>query len=146
MARRGFHAAHLAFERKLDRLGLAVFRESAQDLARVANTPIAQGGRMPVDTSNLRNSFVASKSGVPGSGGSALELVLLDVRLGDSVWMGWTAAYALRMEYGFYGADSLGRVYSQGGYGFMRAAALQWPQIVDRAVSRVALRAAGKQQ
>lgn len=141
--RRSFRAAHLAFEKKLGRLGMVLLKESVQELAEVANRPIAQGGRMPVDLGHLRASFVASTSGPPNVASGPLELVLVSWRQGETIWMGWTADYALRQEYGFFGPDKLGRVYSQQGKAFMRTAAQQWPQIVDKATARVQRAAAG---
>ncbi|KRG47345.1 hypothetical protein ARC20_03170 [Stenotrophomonas panacihumi] len=115
----------------------AIFRESAQELLDEANTPEAQGGKMPVDTSFLRNSSAASTDGVPSAGGAVPQLVFLGLEIGQSVWIGWTAAYAMRIEHGFYGEDRLGRKYAQAGKGFARAAAQNWPFIVQRATLKV---------
>lgn len=115
----------------------AIFRESSQELMEEANKPEAQGGKMPVDTGFLRNSQAASTSGAPDSASAAPSLVLLKVGVGQTVWMGWTAAYAMRMEHGFYGPDKLGRVYAQAGKGFARAAAQNWPFIVERIAAQV---------
>ena len=121
------------FADKAKRRQQAIFRDSAQEVLRIANTPKAQGGRMPVDVGNLRNSARASTSGMPSSSGGPPEVVFATMEIGQTVWTGWTAAYALRQEYGFYGQDSLGRTYSQAGNAFMRTAVQQWPMIVERA-------------
>lgn len=125
---------------KANRRTLAIFRDSAQRLGEEANKPEAQGGKMPVDTGFLRRSFVASKSGMPNGQALPLPLVLLSVQLGDTVFAGWTAAYAMRMEYGFQGTDKKGRSYSQAGKGFFRAAAQRWPQIVNESARAVKAR------
>lgn len=130
MERRSFSAQVAAFAEKAQRRQLAIFRESTQRVAQRAGIPESRGGKMPVDTGNLRGSVAASTSGMPGAGAQPPELVLLSVNIGDSVWVGWTAAYAMRMEYGFQGADSLGRQYNQAGRGFLRAQIQNWDFIV----------------
>jgi hypothetical protein len=114
-----------------------IFRESVQRLMEEANTPEAGGGKMPVDTGFLRNSVAASTSGMPGAGGTAPGLVFAQLKVGETVYAGWTAAYALRMEHGFQGEDSLGRTYAQAGKGFARAAAQNWAFIVDQVTAEV---------
>lgn len=46
--------------------------------------------------------------------------------------------YALRLEYGFSGADSLGRIYNQPPRPMLGLVTLEWPQIVDLVARRVA--------
>ncbi|WP_244563958.1 hypothetical protein [Ensifer aridi] len=43
----------------------AVLREAAQMVANNVRTSVAAGGRMPVDTGNLKNSLMASTSAMP---------------------------------------------------------------------------------
>ena len=126
-----------AFANKAKLRQEVIFRESAQELMDEANTPEAQGGKLPVVTGFLRNSQAASTSGMPGADAGQPSLVLLKVEVGQTVWMGWTAVYALRMEHGFYGEDKLGRVYAQAGKGFARAAAQNWQFIVQRVAAQV---------
>jgi hypothetical protein len=114
----------------------AIFRESAQAVLEEANTPEGAGGRMPVDTSFLRNSAAASTEG-PATAGSEPALVFSGLKLGEKVWAGWTAVYAMRIEHGFQDTDSLGREYNQSGKGFMRAAAQNWDFIVARVTAEV---------
>lgn len=83
---------------KCERRTLAVFRDSAQRLTTEANRPQARGGKMPVDTRFLRGSLVASLTGLPDEQSQPVELVLLDTRIGDTIWIGWTANYARAME------------------------------------------------
>lgn len=122
-----------AIAEKVKQRNLAIFRTSAQRVMEIASVPEAQGGRMPVDTGFLVNSVLASTNGMPGSAGQPVALVLLQVQLGGSVYVGWTAAYAMRMEYGFMGQDSLGREYAQVGKAFLRGAVQQWTNIVNEA-------------
>lgn len=116
---------------------LAIFRGSSQALAEESNTPEANGGRLPVDTGNLMNSQAGSTSGMPTAASQPVALALLSTNLGDKFYIGWTAAYAMRMEHGFFGEDSLGRTYAQPGKGFARAAAQNWMFIVDRVTGEV---------
>ena len=122
----------------------AVFRQSCQRLVVVAQTPVAHGGNMPVDTGFLRASGIATtQAPVPvnpaavGEPDKVYEFnnaaalgVLARLKIGQTLFFCWTAAYARRIEYGFNGTDSLGRVFNQRGRGFVRLAAQQWQTIV----------------
>lgn len=115
-----------------------IFKESAQELFSKAQTPVAQGGNMPVDTGFLRNSFVAGLNGSTSlTGPDAYVAAIAGAKLGDVVFGGWTAKYAARIEFGFSGQDSLGRTYNQDGRGFARKAAMEWQQIVQRNAAKV---------
>lgn len=59
-------------------------------------------------------------------GGAISEMVIGDAKIGQTVWIGAQSSYALRMEFGFVGTDSLGRVYNQSGFGFVEAVAQRW--------------------
>ncbi|WP_305096478.1 hypothetical protein [Croceibacterium aestuarii] len=120
-----------------DALLTALLRNSVQSLAKEAGSTIPNGGRVPVRTGNLARSVVASLTppvvdakGVTHTAGQDVSLVLAELNPGDDVWIGWTARYARRQNYGFVGADSLGRTYNQSGYGFAEATAEKWGQIV----------------
>jgi len=122
----------------------AIFQEAAKTVANEVRRPVADGGRMPVDTSNLRRSLMASTSDMPtvkpekttfSDGG--IELVIAGAQLGSTVYLGFQAAYAARMNYGFVGEDSLGRTYNQAGFGFVEAVAQRWPQFVTEAEAKV---------
>lgn len=112
----------------------ALLRNSVQALAKEAGTTIPNGGRVPVKTGNLARSVVVSKDPPQIIDVLAKEqnfsLSVADIRPGDTVYIGWTANYARRQNYGFVGEDSLGRTYNQAGYGFAEAAAAKWPSIV----------------
>ncbi|ULJ73595.1 hypothetical protein [Rhizobium gallicum] len=122
----------------------AVFQTAAQEVANEVRSPVSDGGRMPVDTGNLRRSLMAStasmppiKEGAEQFNDSGVELIIAGAALGETVFLGFQAAYAARMNYGFVGQDSLGRTYNQAGYGFVDAVAQRWPQIVAAAEAKV---------
>lgn len=121
-----------------ERRTTALLRNSVQELANEAGRTIPNGGRVPVKTGNLARSVVASLTppvvdadGTTRTAGQDVSLVLASLNPGDDVWIGWTAAYAARVNFGFVGADSLGRTYNQSGAGFAEAAAARWPEIVE---------------
>lgn len=113
----------------------AVAKEAIQELAIEADKPRAKGGRMPVDTSFLRNSMAAARNSIP-SGPSAptdgfsatdhdmtpVTLVINQIKLGDRFVVGFTANYAQFMENKYF---------------FVRHAAQNWQQHVDKAVRKV---------
>lgn len=133
-----------------------VFSEACLDLAEEVTTPVAKGGNMPVDTGFLRASLLASAEGPapirpdakPEKGSTyqpsgQVALVIAATKIGEKLWMTFTAAYARRLEYGFVGQDSLGRTFNQRGYGFVRLSAQRWQQLVNGAVQRVKSRVGG---
>lgn len=126
-----FGAELKAFAGKTSRRMEAVAKDSIQDVLDIAQTPKPKGGRMPVDTSFLRNSLA---SGLNGSFGppsaESYTLTIAEMTMDDVARFSWTAEYALRMELGFNGTDSLGRTYAQSGNHFAGSAAAQWQQIV----------------
>jgi hypothetical protein len=102
----------------------AVVKQSAQEVFSIAQTPKAQGGRMPVDTGFLRNSLVAELNGATvGGGADSYVLAVGAMDLGDTIFAGWTADYARHMEYGT--SKTPGNFY-------MLSAAQQWQAIVAR--------------
>jgi len=122
----------------------AVYQTAAQTVANEVRTPVAEGGRMPIKTGNLRRSLMASTSTMPTIiegkqtfSDNPVELVIAGAELGGVVYLGFQAAYAARMNYGFVGEDSLGRSYNQAGYGFVDAVAQRWPQIVAESETKV---------
>ncbi|PDT55036.1 MULTISPECIES: hypothetical protein [Sinorhizobium] len=124
----------------------AVLREAAQMVANNVRTSVAAGGRMPVDTGNLKNSLMASTSAMPmvdqdekayPDSSGEIELIISNLEVGGTLYLGFQAAYGPRMNYGFVGEDSLGRLYNQAGYGFVDAEAQDWPQTVKRAEEKV---------
>lgn len=88
---------------------------------------------------------MASTQGMPqGAEGAAVFLrdqdvgaVTTTLELGQPVWIGYQAIYARRQNYGFVGADSLGRVYNQAGSYFVEGAIANWQQIVAKAAAEL---------
>jgi len=109
----------------------AVWKTAAQDIVREIQTPRAKNGRMPVDTSFLRNSFAASVNSTPtGNGNSSysegpVSIVIGRAKIGDTVVFGWAAQYS---------------IYVEARYGFLRSATQNWQQIVDKAAQKVKTR------
>ena len=121
----------------------AVFRQSAQAVVEVMQKGV------PVKDGFLRASMVVQVN-MPlpvanqvGFGGSApnYQMTLASAAVGDYITAGYTAVYGPRLEFGFVGQDALGRSYSQPPRGWVRAAAMQWPQIVNRVVADLKARA-----
>jgi hypothetical protein len=108
---------------------LALMRQSLQETVDVAQTPVAKGGRMRVDTGFLRASGQSSLNGMPtgpqrGAEGGAYnwkenqtELTLAGMDLGSTFFFGWTANYAK---------------YREAFDGFLETAVQGWPQRVER--------------
>jgi len=109
----------------------AVWKTAAQDIVREIQTPRAKNGRMPVDTSFLRNSFAADINAAPSGDGDSpyssgpISIVINRAKIGDRVVFGWGANYAIYME---------------AKYSFIRSATQNWQQIVDKAAQKVKTR------
>lgn len=115
-----------------------IVRQSIQDVSEIAQSPKAQGGRMPVDTGFLRNSYNAGIDGATtATGPAAYVAAVAGLEVGDTFNARWSAGYAMRMEKGFAGADALGRTYSQPGNFFMENALMQWSAIVEANARKV---------
>jgi len=112
----------------------AVFHKAAE---KVAEEVVA---RSPIRTGFLRHSFTASGSQMPIMRANArpqdgqsyafdsgpVNLVILGVPLGRTVFLGFAAGYAGFVEFGARGRPPVGMV---------RLTAQRWPQIVNEAVS-----------
>jgi hypothetical protein len=126
-----------------------VARQSIEDVIYEAQTPVAKGGSMPVDTGSLRNSVIVLINGTQKSSGSesagkdsdtslsAVTVALANFQIGDILSFVWTAEYALRQHYGFVGDDALGRTYNQAGYMWRDKAAQNWAKIVRKNAGQV---------
>lgn len=120
----------------------AVHKKSLEKLAFEMTRTRAEGGTLPVATGNLYRSLTASLNGMPVTSdalaaGSNASAVIASMRTNQPIWFGYQAAYARRQNFGFVGADSLGRVYNQQGAHFVERAINMWPQIVAAAVAEV---------
>ena len=112
----------------------AVWKTAAQDIAREMQTPRAKNGRMPVATGFLRNSFSADINKTPSGSGETpytsgpISIVINRAKIGDTVVFGWGAQYSIYME---------------AKYSFVRHAAQNWQQIVNKAAQKVKTRVGG---
>lgn len=120
-----FTASVAAFGSMATRRATAIVRESSQRLIEQAQTTRGNGGNLPIDTGFLRASGQASLAGLPygpSQQGEAMgqfdyTFVIAQMQLGNTLWFGWTANYAIFMEFK---------------YGFMRLAAQNWQSIVNQ--------------
>ena len=108
----------------------------------------------PVLTGNLRNSLIASLnsggavSGVMGpgltpgdstfrSGASQSIATIMSAKIGDRVSFRYGATYAMRLNYGFHGVDSLGRMYNQPGRFWIQGVGARYRSIMRSAATRL---------
>lgn len=112
----------------------AVLRESTRRVIEVMQTPVNEGGNMPIDTGFLRASLVVVINGDPPPArrisdgqkhmynASAIVLEIAKFNAGDRLVAGYTADYARHVEYGANG---------HAGRAFTRLASQQWGRIVQ---------------
>lgn len=102
-------------------------------------------GKVPVDTGFLIgtaefriNDMKISEGLVAKEASEAPDFAtgLLQASVEDAVSLVFTAPYAARIEYGFYGSDSKGRAYSVPGRLYLTTAALNWSDNVAAAISK----------
>lgn len=108
----------------------AVVKRSAQDVIEVAQKSRFKGGQMPIRFGFLINSGSAAIGRMPSGAGKPPEgytnpswnsapafLAINRMQPGEVLYFGWTARYSRAMEQK---------------YGFMRLAAQQWQDIVNK--------------
>ena len=136
---RKFTAAIQDFADLTEKQMIAVVVDSVQDVLEAAQTPqvgITKGatsfeiGKIPVAEAFLQESLEIGYNGAYQATNGAVVLSAAKVSLGDTINARWTQAYALRIELGFSGTDSLGRTYNQAGRHFVGANAKRWPEFV----------------
>lgn len=123
------------FQRKAEIAMTATMKEAAQSLSEEANTSRFRGGKTPVDLGFLINSFSGAINSIPRGQGERpdgykntdfdmgpVTIAINKLTIGDRLVLGWTANYA---------------VYMEAKYAFMRSAAQNWPQHVDKAARKV---------
>lgn len=120
----------------------AVYRRSVELLAEEMTNTKPNGGRVPFLTGNLARSLLASTVGMPKTSdkqfsGHNVGLITANLAPNQSVYLGYQAIYARRLNYGYVGADVLGRVFNQSGNYFVEGALQDWQKIVDQAVQEV---------
>jgi hypothetical protein len=104
---------------------IRVARQSIDDVVAIAQTPVAKGGDMPVDTGALRNSLVSQiVGGISNEGADSYMVTIAGLEIGDVARFEWTAEYARPRHY------MIG--VGQGGGLWRDKAAQQWPQIVRK--------------
>jgi hypothetical protein len=109
-----FSATMNAWVKETEQRMLAVVQTAALDMVNDMQTPTAKGGRMRVDTGFLRASGRGAIGSMPSGesqrptdapvgqytgiyddfDGYPLAAVIMDLKLGDTFFFGWTAAYA----------------------------------------------------
>jgi hypothetical protein len=125
-----------------------VFHEATQDLIEEMQTPVGDGGNMPIDTGFLRASIRVTLDGlVPGTlsrpsdtatytyNPAVAVLAIVSAQLGDTIYASYTANYARVVHYG--SSTRQGRQW-------ITMAAQRWPQIVTAACNRLASASAAK--
>lgn len=114
----------------------ALFIASTVDLIEFVQTPVAKGGKMRVDTGFLRASGQYSFTGMPAGPArgepdkkykydAVAQVDLANVRLGQTIWFGWTANYAR---------------YREAYDGFLISGIQKWQSIVDRRCEQIKAR------
>ena len=115
-------------EKRID----AVLKDATQSVLAVAQQTKAKGGRMPVDTGNLRNSLQSSVAGgAMGEGASSYILAAAGMKGGDLATFTWTAEYAAAVNNGNRGRP---------GAHFVEGAVDQWPAIVRASIAKAKAR------
>jgi len=115
-------------EKRID----AVLKDATQSVVAVAQQTKAKGGRMPVDTGNLRNSLQSSVAGgASGEGEESYILVAAGMKGGDLATFTWTAEYAAAVNNGNRGRP---------GAHFVEGAVDQWPAIVRASIAKAKAR------
>lgn len=117
-------------------------RTAADKMLGEMGTSILNGGFVNIRTGNLARSATA-QVGMQVTISEAEEFTGPDDAavqtwdLTSVLYLGWQAAYARRVNYGFTGEDSLGRTYNQSGSGFAESISANWSKYVDQAVREV---------
>jgi len=115
-------------EKRID----AVLKDATQSVIAVAQQTKAKGGRMPVDTGNLRNSLISSVAGgASGQGAESYIMAAAGMKGGDLATFTWTAEYAAAVNNGNRGRP---------GAHFVEGAVDQWPAIVRASIAKAKAR------
>ena len=129
-----------AWVKETDARMAGVFRQSAQEVISEMQTPVGEGGNMPIDTGFLRSSLQVgvNTSPVPANrpkpGGpqvynpSVASVAIAGADIGDTIVASYSAVYAPVIEYG--GGNRQPRR-------FVGLAVAQWQTIVERVAARL---------
>lgn len=124
----------------------AVARQTVQEMAKqvVLATPVDLGflrASWQPSVGDDAESIIVGKFGTPQSpdpsGAMALTkiaAIVPQIKTGDVFHMRNGAVYAMRIEYGFVGEDSLGRYYNQQGQFYVTGTVKKWPKIVEQVI------------
>lgn len=131
-----------AWARKTEARMLAVWRRSVELVGEALTNTKPNGGKVPFLTGNLARSLLASTSGMPSvsdvqSIGQPIGIITASLGIKQKIWLGYQAEYARRVNNGFIGADSLGRVFNQDGAYFVEDVVARWQSIVDQAANEL---------
>lgn len=135
---KSFTAQVEGFADKAREVQEAIFKEATQQLFEDAQTPVAKGGNMPVDTGFLRASFKGTlnapasgvefnTTGVPAAGGDDYVLTIAGADIEDTIYGTWTANYAGYVNYGANGRP---------GRQFVGLAVQRWNTIVNQVATK----------
>ena len=106
---------------------LNIAKTAIQEVISDAQTPVSQGGSMPVDTSFLRNSLASGLNGSFGADAAdSYVLTVAGMEIGDTVNVKWTAEYARPRHY-------KPEDFGQGGGMWRDKAAARWQDQVNKA-------------
>lgn len=120
----------------------AVHKRSVELLAEEMIRTKPNGGRLPVDTGNLARSQLASQTAMPKTSegpfnGSNVGAVVATMDVTKPIFIGMQAIYSRVANYGFVGADRLGRIHNRAGNYFIEGAIAEWPSLVKKAIEDV---------
>ena len=106
----------------------------------------------PVDTGHLRGSLVATVNGnaqssgptnvffAEGSGAAESYVNIDNAKLGDRISYQYRATYWRRLNFGFFGPDSLGRVYNQPGRFWIEQVGARYRSIMRAAATALRMK------
>lgn len=95
-------------------------------------------GKIPILKQFLRDSLKSGKNGAGWVMGSdSYETVTATIKLRDVLMFEWTAPYALRIEKGFRGTDSLGRTFNQAGRFYLATNMAKFPAFLAARAAEV---------
>jgi len=130
---------------KAKRNGQMVMQKSVEYLVQDVRGDVGPNvGQVPVVSGNLRNSLALSTVAMPpvregsfSDMSGTLSVAIAGLETGETIWIGFQAAYARRINNGFTGADRLGRNYNQSGKFFVQNKADKWQSYVDQAAAEI---------
>lgn len=123
-----------------------VLRRAVRLLHDEAIRTVFEGGRLPYKQGRLKRSLTVSTAAKPTIASDDIEFgdntsqnlaAIAGFELGKTLYIGYRAAHALRLNYGFTGQDSLGRIYNTPGYGFFEILIQRWPLFVKQAEKEI---------